>query len=280
MKKILAALFFISSLQALPLGNPWEASLLDEGIFLDCCSLPLLPISASYRFGYEYDHVVNRHLETDGAAHASLRQVEIYTNAGTVALNFCDRFDLFGTFGASQFWVTTHVNSFNSDHLTENVSSLLYFNTASDFSWSVGVRGTIFSCCNFAVGGEVEYFAARPSISTTFDPNISRVIYPADTLFKYREWQFGLGATYQICLAQSIQALPYIGITWSRVEVDMQNSAQSMNNLTFTFLDLREQKQWGYAVGVTLTGCEKFQITLENRFASEKALSFNVGMQF
>ncbi len=287
-KALFLCVLLTSTLFALPAGNPWDASLFCTNVFSDQCYIPNLPFeSLSYRFGYEYDHVFNRNLENPG--HGDIRLVDIQTNSAVITLNVCQRIDFFAALGASEFYVRSPVRAFTPNNATvaANNASLL-INTETYFSWRVGTRATLWSCGAFALGGEAQYFLSRPDItSLDYYNGLDRVAtYPQSAKFKYQEWQFSLGTTYQICLAQSIQLLPYINVTWSHAWVNMGDAFPEIGSLfanpTFNVRlgTLENQRLWGYAIGLTMVGCERFSLGVEGRFASESALTVNSELRF
>ncbi|MCH9609872.1 MAG: Major outer membrane porin [Chlamydiales bacterium] len=276
---------FNVSLAALPLGNPWNAALFCDGAapFTDC-----LPPACNWidaRVGFSGDYVSNRHLKSTDRNNNehSIHDFSINTNAGKVTLNFCERVNVYGIFGASNCYIQTPTGAF-SPSLNDNQT--VYIHTASDFAWGIGGAGTIWQCGSFALGGEGNYFYTKPSI-TMIEVFRSSIVatYANLASIKYQEWQFGLGATYQFCLSQTIQALPFIGLTWSNAWVNMGKSIEPISaipNPSFTLVlnPLKSQRLWGYAVGLTLAGCDRFQLTLEKRFASENAINLNAEFKF
>nr|ASK39878.1 OmpA [Chlamydia caviae]ASK39882.1 OmpA [Chlamydia caviae]ASK39884.1 OmpA [Chlamydia caviae]ASK39886.1 OmpA [Chlamydia caviae] len=152
MKKLLkSALLFATtgsalSLQALPVGNPAEPSLLIDGTMWEGASGdPCDPCSTwcdaiSIRAGYYGDYVFDRILKVDvnktismgtaptGNAAADFKTVadrdniaygkhmqdaEWSTNAAFLALNIWDRFDVFCTLGASNGYLKANAAAFN-----------------------------------------------------------------------------------------------------------------------------------------------------------------------
>ncbi|MFJ1509303.1 porin [Chlamydia crocodili] len=152
MKKLLkSALLFAAtgsalSLQALPVGNPAEPSLLIDGTMWEGASGdPCDPCSTwcdaiSIRAGYYGDYVFDRVLKVDvnktfsmGAAPTGdsaadfktptdrpniaygkhMQDAEWFTNAAFLALNIWDRFDIFCTLGASNGYFKASSAAFN-----------------------------------------------------------------------------------------------------------------------------------------------------------------------
>lgn len=156
MKKLLksvlvfAALSSASSLQALPVGNPAEPSLMIDGILWEgfggdpCDPCTTWCDAVSLRLGYYGDYVFDRVLKTDvakmfdmGAAPTvadtdklqndptqstprenpaygkHFQDAEMFTNAAFMALNIWDRFDVFCTLGATNGYLKGNSASFN-----------------------------------------------------------------------------------------------------------------------------------------------------------------------
>lgn len=146
---VFAALGSASSLQALPVGNPAEPSLMIDGILWEgfggdpCDPCTTWCDAVSLRLGYYGDYVFDRVLKTDvakefemGAAPKPTDQdavtppltstprpnpaygkhfqdAEMFTNAAFMALNIWDRFDVFCTLGATNGYLKGNSASFN-----------------------------------------------------------------------------------------------------------------------------------------------------------------------
>lgn len=147
---VFAALGSASSLQALPVGNPAEPSLMIDGILWEgfggdpCDPCTTWCDAVSLRLGYYGDYVFDRVLKTDvakdfemGAAPTKqdtdklqtapltpisrenpaygkhFQDAEMFTNAAFMALNIWDRFDVFCTLGATNGYLKGNSASFN-----------------------------------------------------------------------------------------------------------------------------------------------------------------------
>lgn len=285
MKKFLLLPFLlISPLFALPIGNPMDANLYLNGIFRnDCeayCCDPCDPCfnwcdAWSVRLGFYGDYVFNRHMELKGGGKKDIDDFEIYTNAAYLALNICDRVDIFTTLGATNFNLTANPKVFGV------ISSLrLKLETETSFSWSIGGRATIWSCDCFYFGIEGQYFATQPDVEVVevagFIPS-----YPDDDItLKYREWQVGLGAAYFFRVGCSgVSAIPYLGLKWAGSSADFNNGVPSPIT-GLTLYDLENKKRWGWGLGMTLLFCDALGVTVEGRWADEKAVHVNGQLRF
>lgn len=258
-KTVLASLFLFSFLQtaiALPIGNPADPALYQNSHI--CC-----PWNDyfSVRFGYYGDFVFNRHLkrasgpDKDGV----IDRARIITNSGFLALNFCERADLFGTLGASSIRILTPSasNAF-IDHEYNSV-----------FSWSVGARAIAWQCGCAILGVEGQYSEFKPE-TTRLTIGMSSD-YP-DAKATVREWQFGVGLAYRISFF-----VPYVGAKWSRIRIDNRDALAFE---TLTIPDFKNSNHFGYAFGVTLVDCKLATVAAEARFGDEKALAINGQIRF
>ncbi|MEB2690239.1 porin [Chlamydia suis] len=146
---VFAALGSASSLQALPVGNPAEPSLMIDGILWEgfggdpCDPCTTWCDAVSLRLGYYGDYVFDRVLKTDvtkefemgeplagatGNTTSTLstlkarenpaygkhfQDAEMFTNAAFMALNIWDRFDVFCTLGATNGYLKGNSAAFN-----------------------------------------------------------------------------------------------------------------------------------------------------------------------
>lgn len=283
---------------ALPVGNPAEASFLTDGLIWEghCGCDPCDPCltwcdAFSVRAGFYGDYVFNRGLRNRGrvanqADRSRLDQTEIYTNAGYLALNFWDRFDAFATLGTSKLNLEGNASSFGpflTSPILEN-GPRVAIETRYEFSWSVGARALLWECGCTALGLEGQYFRTVPRVhSITFGKLFTTD--PTSTLphlsTQYSEWQVGLGLSHRINIF-----VPYVAVKYSRANLYWNNARRIDTFFPFddialaTLRTMKNQKNWGYAVGVSVVDCEKMAFTIEGRFGDEKALYVNSQIRF
>lgn len=271
-----------ASVCALPLGNPWEASLMRDGVCIeghcaDFCDPVCMPDAWSVRIGFAADFVYDRNLELDRSNdHATIHNAEITTTAAIIALNFYDRVDIFGTLGASTLFITANQGMFSSPFSGNGPFAI---DVETDFSWSIGARGTLLQCGCLGLGIEGQYFETRPNLNSTYRIDSSGPFYaqPGEKAV-YKEWQVGLGAAYRVNLTSCDTALvPYAGISWSDATVDF-GEVEGISQTTLYPMQTKER--FGYAIGMTLLGCSKATVTIEGRFVSEKAFHVNTQFRF
>jgi major outer membrane protein len=278
-KSVLTVLVMLASgaAYALPVGNPADASLLCDGLFLeghcgDPCDPCLTWLDAfSVRIGFYGDYVFNRHMEVDdNARDCDVEHTKIITNAGFLAVNFWDRFDIFATLGATNIFVETNERAFGLPD-----SGRFEIKTDTHFSWSLGVRGTIWECGCTTLGAEAQYFYTRPDITRlTLEDSFS--VYPNGLRAKYREWQIGVGIAHRINML-----VPYAAVKIGHSQFRLDEIPVVLPNEDLAILyDLESKKFWGYAIGVSFVDCEKASLTVEGRWANEKALYVNGQIRF
>ncbi|MCH9626550.1 MAG: Major outer membrane porin [Chlamydiales bacterium] len=285
-KLIVTVLTLLSSglVYALPVGNPSEASLFEQGAWwgLSCCD-PCEPCfywfdAWSIRVGFYGDYVFDRKLELDHAPHKDIEITDMNTNAGYLVLNLCDRVDVFGTLGVTNFHIHSHEQPFQPGPNLGTDLYDIYFDQS--FSWSVGARGTLFDWGCFSVGVEGQWFQATPKLQSIDNTRTANHTYPVDTIDTcYREWQGGLGLSYRFCTSCAA-FVPYAAVKWSGSKWEMDSFTTLIAGDNFALRDLRSQNLWGYAVGVTLTLCDMAGVTVEGRFGDEKALYVNGQFRF
>lgn len=287
MKKLVMSILTIltcGAAYALPVGNPGEASLFTNGLCWEstgCCD-PCDPCFSwcdawSFRVGFYGDYVYNRHLEAEvgGVDTGNLEDAELFTNAGYLALNFCDRFDIFTTLGATSFRTRQDTMVFTG---VAGVESDLYFNSA--FSWSIGGRATLWQCDCFTLGIEGQYFRSNPELDHSVDYLTGAKTYFDDFDTTYSEWQVGLGVSYRIATScPTLAFVPYVAVKYSKAHWTGDDDV-TLPLLGGVFDRFRSDKHWGWALGLSFTMCDLIGVTVEGRWADEKALYVNGQVRF
>lgn len=279
---------------ALPIGNPAEASMYTNGIcsggqncyepcYDSCWTLCNM---FSVRFGYYGDFVYNRNLQVkDGTQTLShIKDTELYTNAGMVVLNLRNWLDLYATLGTTQMRIFTEGRALgNTFNPPDSTMILLNFDTT--FSWSVGGRVVAWSCRCFDLGFEGQYLSCK----SHFD-NITRYAtgnvryFNAHNQANWHEMQIGATASYTYKTGcPGVAFIPYMGLKVATGTLDfpgMSGRSFSFDNQIYQFRNLITSKVVGYSVGMTAMVAEAAGITVEGRFADEKAVSVNGQLRF
>lgn len=274
-------LLLSSSLYALPVGNPSEASLFKKGFWWDnfCCD----PFDLCYKWcnawslrgGFYGDYVWDRYLEVDTNSDRSggIDETELFTNAGYIALNFCNRLDMFGTVGVTQINLGSDGKTWGGP---TSLQTELNFN--SYFSWSVGGRATIWewNCLSFGIEGQ--YFQTTPHLKSFQNEESGELVHFHDhSSTRFSEWQIGLGVSYLFQpRCSKLAVVPYLAAKWARPHLELDDFTFSdANENTYILPDLKGAKRWGVAAGMTFTLSQMMGVTVEGRWADEVGLYIN-----
>jgi major outer membrane protein len=290
MKKLVVSiltLFACGSAYALPVGNPVEASLFECGNYWGGggCGAPVCdpcdPCAGGWfdclnlRIGFYGDYVFNRHLKTHTRliTERSLHQVRLNTNAGYLAVNLFDAFDVFATLGATHARIEADALDFS----TLGFSGLFVVDFDTRFSWSVGARATLFEWCRFAVGIEGQYFQFNPRVNF-IEEDAFVIIHPERRCTRYQEAQVGFGLAYRYCCGCAAW-IPYVAGKWSWERWCFRHEDEIITVPIIGDLvilpRLRNHKHWAFATGLTTTLCDAIGVTVEGRWGDEKAVFVN-----
>lgn len=281
---VIMACCLTSFLQALPVGNPAEiGALWDGAIFSQDYSNETASPTASFlhlKSGFYGNYVFNRFLKTDTASTTSIidrlsntGQVPIpgtqypnaalnknmydsesISNAVYIGLNFKNRLEFFGTFGATHERIEVPSSAFNlvgtfsktaitpgSTPLNDAVNNgSIKIRTDSDFAWSSGTKLAIIKSDYFTIAASFQYGSCNPNINhidvysdvtnfTIEDPlgyesTVLNNGILVDTLttpptrrarIKSKEWQGSLGLSSRLN-----DFIPYIAFKLSGVNLD------------------------------------------------------------
>jgi hypothetical protein len=271
MKKMLflvCGLSLTSLVSGLPVRNPADPVLYRQGVFLnDSC------FCFDLRGGFSGDYVFNRYMRIHHADRSkTIRKTRIITNAGYIVLNLCDFIDVFTALGQSYIRYDTPQVAFNT---MVGGNQIMYIRSSTRFSYSVG--GAIakqFGCWGIGLNGA--YFRTKPRFDNERTEG-GTTVYEENEFIRYWEWQGALGASYRINISDCVTAaIPYAAWTFSLAR-------ETTNDLFiggFEFFDLKNDRVYGLAIGVTLLGCEKWSITGEGRFFNESAFHCNLQARF
>lgn len=263
-------------LHGLPIGNPsepafsyrYEAEIenncLQDALWCGCFNIG----SFSPRLGYYGDFVYNRHLKVEEGR--KIEKAKLFTNAGYLAIAFCDQIELFGTIGVTKLETELATVAINPAIRTRRVS----FESSANFSWSLGARLVLWELEGFTLGAESQYFDAKLPIFRFATQNPTEgSFYPSDVKFRYREWQIGGGLSYTYCSYFT----PYIGVKWSMAKVATHHFLiPQLGSLT----NWENDMNFGYAIGLSFTDFSPMSVTVEARFADEKAFYLNAQLSF
>ena len=232
----------------------------------------------SLRFGYYGDFVFNRKLKVDGRGtgfHKNISSTKLFTNAGYLVLNICDRVDLFSTLGETRLSVAT-----NGLTWSRAANYQTYFNSKESFSWSAGARLMLLHRGPWLLGMEGQYFTSHCPIDFFSNYVDERARYPRNHS-KYLEWQLGVGLSYTICPCSAFTVVPYTGLKWDKCKyITHQFRFIDGSGIANTIFNLKAQRYWGIPLGVTVMFNAAFSLEVETRWLDERAFTAKAQMQF
>lgn len=162
----------------------------------------------NWRIGYYGDFVYNREMKRRRYGHQAgiVERVAFTTNGGTLTVNAADWFEFFTMLGTTKFFIRT-------PNKEEGGESLTLFSPS--FSWSIGMRGTIWKYRDLAFGFSGQYFRTytransfldyRGGTSTFFNDNSKRPFY---------EWMASFGTSYTFS-GTTMSFIPHAALTAS-----------------------------------------------------------------
>ncbi|MBS0623769.1 MAG: hypothetical protein JSS62_04020 [Verrucomicrobia bacterium] len=197
-------------------------------------------------------------------------------------------------------------------------NGLMSVSSISAFSYTLGGSGVICSFKNLALSASGSYFYTNPPIAevvlpTTIQNNAissfveefsgdsptvaPSVVYLPNSSFKYQEWQTDLCLAYAIYISRSLKAVPFAAIEWSGVFATFANALVSStppspltvdgstplfgeNAFTATLYNLRQQRNFGFTIGTSFVGKDRFAAGVEWRFINETAFCVDLNMSF
>lgn len=261
--------FLFSTVLALPVGNPADASLFRCGVFWDPCGVsPCSPLFAwsdaiNVRFGYWGDFVGNRRMieSVYGDQIGVAGKVGIVTNAGLAVVNIANWMDVFATFG------TSTIEVFGKGSETQIVRRVSFTPT---FSWSVGARVTAYHCGPIYIGGEAQYLRTEPDLSAYYNSGSGVLTQFNNTNpMIWEEWQVGFGLSLQAINALGTSLIPYGAIKFSQGKFWLRSFQFTYDAVQHQLPDLIPEQYFGYAFGVTWLAQQAMGVTLEGRWLDE-----------
>lgn len=233
-------------------GNPGDPALMKKGAFTDSCWW------ISGRVGYIGDYVYREKFHDEfqiAGCTDSLTDVQMYTNAGKVTLNFLRRLDLYGILGATKMQIDQEAFS------------------KTRFSWGIGLKAVIFHGKRWIVGTDLKYFESNQKplyfICADYAYNIVN-----EYIIKYEEVQGSLGVTYR-----TRYLAPYINATYIQSKLAPQPKTALVR---YPFFDVLidvptkseiNRNRFGMAVGASILDHRKAQLTLEWRVFNQNSVT-------
>lgn len=237
-------LFFLAAfpLFGVYVGNPADPAIMNSGFF--SASYPFFKFTTGYIYDYTYD---KRYVASDEA----IKQVGLHSQVASASLIFIERLQIFGTAGGTK------------EVLEQKPLAEVIFESHTNyhFSWSAGTKvillqwGQTYFSCDFT------YFAI-PASQKSFFKYLTHMDLPIEDMIEkqklsLREWQASAGLSSRFFFIT-----PYGGATYlhSKLHADV---------------NYRNQVNWGYFYGITLSLTGKFHLNFERRVRDEFAYTFS-----
>lgn len=247
-------LVFFSSLQALYYGTPGISTGATEGVIFEKDSL------IGIKVGYLGDITLNKSLIPSQKRKAlDIESFSSQREQGILTLNFINRFEIYSSLGAMKIKIEPKI----SKYLVETLA------TGNRFTWGVGGRAVLFDYDNLALGLDMKYQSYSPRLSYGHDNGVPFALQ-SSTQLRYREWQAGLGLSYE-----TLYFSPYIGALYNQTSVHVLNLKTQK-----THLFIHSRKKFGMAVGVMISSGKVFELDLEARMINERAFSASGNFRF
>lgn len=240
-------------------GSPSLPDTATEGFFIskDC--------SFGLKLGYQGDFVFDKSLYVTNPRRASrIEQIHYHMQQGVITANFVNRFELYGSLGEVQFHIEPRINTLLRD----------VFATGNRFTWGFGGRGILFTFSQAALGLDFKYQLASPHFQWVTQNGIPLNDIGSAKL-RYREWQIGLGLSYQ-----SDIFAPYIGATYCQAEGQYKKLPSGFLSNHHNHFTMKSRKKFGLALGTTLSTGKIFEMDMEARLVNETAVSVTGNVRF
>jgi len=250
--------FFIilqTALSALYMGNPAEPEIIAKGFFI--------PQSSSFglKVGYEGDIVFDRKLRSISHAHGRIDNFEMTFNQAVVALNYLDRFELYGNGGA---WSSTFSFRPKSDQQRRE------FQTHDHWTGGGGARFLLAQWGNTGIGLDGKIQWGKAGIKWIA---VNGVSHASGAHLFYREWQASFGVYHTIDLFT-----PYFGVKYSNVHSRVSHLSASV--YPHGHFKMYNRDRFGIAIGCTLSQGKKIDLFAEVELIDEQALAFGGNLKF
>jgi hypothetical protein len=256
MKRLLLGLIALqSAVFGMYSSNPADPQILDEGLLLSQDNWAVLKV------GYQGDFVWDRKLRAYKLSNGPLDDFEIFASQGVVTFNALDRIEIYGTVGGmkAEFSQRPHDDP-----------QIRKYGTEDNFMWGAGGRAIVLAVKHFALGVEGGYQWANLPVRWN---TISGISYPAQGKLLYREWQVGIGFSYQVDIFT-----PYMAAKYSAVPSKMVNI--SPNILSPNHFWIQSRQNFGLSLGCTLSPQKIFSIAVEVQLFDEQAMTLAGTLKF
>lgn len=255
MRKIaLLLLAYSSSAYSLYNGSPALPSVIEEGVLIK----KDFPVSVKTEF--LLTKCVDKSLFVVDHQPGREKQVFSYTQQqGVLALNFIDRFEVFGSMGEMR----AHIEG------KKNYLERFALETGNRYTWGFGARAEIYNFSKATLGLNFAYQAFSPKFQWG-SINGAPMVDAKQKRLKFIEWQIGLGLGYDCGFFA-----PYLTAIYNQTKASIKKFHQGSGSFT-----LHSKKKFGMALGTTLSTSKLFDLNLEARIINETAASCSFDFRF
>jgi hypothetical protein len=188
--------------------------------------------------------------------------MQLSTYAGSVTVNFQDRFDIYTILGSSRMQIDEEIF------------------TKGAFCWAVGSKLILYKTDSFFLGTDFKYFftSQKPRYFLVEDLPYNLM---SDFRLELEQIQGALGLSYKYgiftpyinasFISSHIQNRPGIAL----VRLPDENEMVDVNTKS-----ILSKNPWGLALGFTLTDSEKMSLSFEYRALNENALNVSGEIRF
>lgn len=244
-------------------GNPADPVLGNGSTFFNCENSWWNP-----KIGYQRDYISDRKLKSGGLPHSRIDRFEVITDQGTIAWDFCQRFEIYGSVGSA------HLDMDNrpfTPFLGVDDEFPANWHTNDGTIWSVGGKIILWDWCNTLVGVSGAYSQWRAHFTSD---SVETFATPSSKL-SYNEWIATIGAAYNFCYA-----VPYINLTFSGLTNSRVHGVAATSGLGYSRFSLKARDVCGLAIGTSITPVDSFYVTVEARLINEKSLTLQGQIRF
>jgi len=257
MKARFLALFLLlhSKMFALYMGNPAEPEIIDTGFFISQDS------SIGLKIGYQGDRIFDRLLHGFAGSHGRIDCFEMQMDQGVIALNYLDRFELYGTAGSmrSRFWFRPKADKKRREFETNNRGT-----------GGAGARLLLAQWGNTGIGLDAKVQYGKPGLRWITVDGIS---HSSSAHMTYLEWQGSFAVYHTLDLFT-----PYLGAKYSNVHAHLKG----VSKISYPHQHFRmsNRNRFGMALGCTLSQGKKVDLNLEVQLIDEQAVTFGGNIKF
>jgi hypothetical protein len=249
-------IFFSLPLFGVYVGNPADPGIMNMGFFSTTYSL------FKFTSGYIYDYTSDkRYVASQKDPNFDpnvVKRFGLHSQMASFSFILLERLQLYGTIGGSKEFV---------EQREVTMSDFIFKpHTSYQFSWSAGGKAILFQWGQTFLSTDFTYFEIPPSHQTFFE-FLNRLNLPLQVekqKLSLDEWQLSLGLS-----SRFVFLTPYGGVTYLHSTLHVQEGPD------ISSLNYRNQVNWGFFYGLTLSLTGRFHLNFERRVRDEFAYTFS-----